>query len=239
MRHFTKTITPFLWITLLVLQVSCTPKSHQTSTGKQKVIYVYDPLCGWCYGFSPIIEGIANKYKDEVDFEVLAGGLVTDSMPIISWKGFIIEHQKFLEEETGIKYGKAFLKNTLNDSSVYFSSVEPAMAIHIIQEHAPSKAIEFLVTVQQAIYYDGINPMRAEEYLPYIKGYGIDENEFLTKMNSSEYRKTVTQGFYKAAKLGVDGYPNILLDKGDKMKKIIPGYISEDKAFKKFERAIK
>ncbi len=46
-----------------------------------RIIYVNDALCGWCYGFSPVITAIHEKYKDELDFEVISGGMVTGSQP--------------------------------------------------------------------------------------------------------------------------------------------------------------
>ncbi|MFW5658939.1 MAG: hypothetical protein ACOCZ8_03040, partial [Bacteroidota bacterium] len=39
-----------------------------------KVIYVYDALCGWCYGFSPNIQQLHDEFGDRVDFEVVSGG---------------------------------------------------------------------------------------------------------------------------------------------------------------------
>jgi len=43
---------------------------------KNKIIYVWDPMCGWCYGFEPQMEKFQEKYRDEYDFEVIIGGMV-------------------------------------------------------------------------------------------------------------------------------------------------------------------
>lgn len=43
---------------------------------RSEIIYVFDPLCGWCYGFSPVIKQAYDSYKDKADFKVLAGGMV-------------------------------------------------------------------------------------------------------------------------------------------------------------------
>ena len=32
---------------------------------KETIIYIFDPLCGWCYGFSGTIVDLFNKRKDE------------------------------------------------------------------------------------------------------------------------------------------------------------------------------
>jgi hypothetical protein len=36
---------------------------------KPKIIYCYDAYCGWCYGFSAVINKIWGKYKENIDFE--------------------------------------------------------------------------------------------------------------------------------------------------------------------------
>jgi protein-disulfide isomerase-like protein with CxxC motif len=39
---------------------------------KPKIIYCYDAYCGWCYGFSPVIQQIWQTHKDQFDFETLS-----------------------------------------------------------------------------------------------------------------------------------------------------------------------
>jgi putative protein-disulfide isomerase len=51
---------------------------------KPAMIYCYDAYCGWCYGFSPVIKKIAAEYSNQLDIEVLSGGMMTGeaAMPI-------------------------------------------------------------------------------------------------------------------------------------------------------------
>ena len=32
------------------------------------IVYVYDALCGWCYGFAPVIERLHEKYGDRLTY---------------------------------------------------------------------------------------------------------------------------------------------------------------------------
>jgi putative protein-disulfide isomerase len=43
---------------------------------RPEIIYVFDPLCGWCYGFSPVIKQAYDTYKDKADFKVITGGMI-------------------------------------------------------------------------------------------------------------------------------------------------------------------
>ena len=40
-----------------------------------KLIYYFDALCGWCYGFSPVMSKVQEKYSGKLDIEVVSGGL--------------------------------------------------------------------------------------------------------------------------------------------------------------------
>ena len=48
------------------------------SEGKMRLLYVMDPMCGWCYGFQPELEDFLAKHSSaEVDW--IMGGLAPDS----------------------------------------------------------------------------------------------------------------------------------------------------------------
>ena len=49
-----------------------------------KLVYVGDPMCSWCWGFSPVIEAIRREYGVRLKIELLLGGLragTKDPMP--------------------------------------------------------------------------------------------------------------------------------------------------------------
>ncbi|MDB5269973.1 MAG: hypothetical protein JWP58_3013, partial [Hymenobacter sp.] len=49
-----------------------------------ELLYVHDPLCGWCYGMSPVISQVQREFAGRVDVSVLCGGMVLgdDAGPI-------------------------------------------------------------------------------------------------------------------------------------------------------------
>jgi putative protein-disulfide isomerase len=40
-----------------------------------KLIYVMDPLCGWCYGNSRNTEMLHTGFGNEIEFEILPAGM--------------------------------------------------------------------------------------------------------------------------------------------------------------------
>jgi len=74
-----------------------------------KLIYGYDPLCGWCYGLIPALRKFHETYPD-VPVEVLPGGLFTGSpaRPYSSLVDHIRWAEISLERITGRKPSEVF-----------------------------------------------------------------------------------------------------------------------------------
>ncbi|NJL75411.1 MAG: hypothetical protein HC892_10655 [Saprospiraceae bacterium] len=92
------------------------------NTNRMKIIYVYDALCGWCYGFSPTMQEFHNKYQSELDFEVISGGMVTKDRigPIGEVASYISWAYKEVERTTGVQFGTSFLQGVLKDGKAIF-----------------------------------------------------------------------------------------------------------------------
>ena len=60
---------------------------------QNKLMYVGDPMCSWCYGIAPELEKIVEKYKGQMDIEIVTGGLRPYfDKPINEMKDFLSHH---------------------------------------------------------------------------------------------------------------------------------------------------
>ena len=75
------------------------------------LIYCYDAYCGWCYGFSKVITRISEEYRNQLEFEVLSGGMIPedDAKHIGVIAPYIQTAHKQVEELSGIRFGEDFL----------------------------------------------------------------------------------------------------------------------------------
>ena len=39
------------------------------------LLYFADPMCSWCYGFSPVITELANHFAEQLPLRIVVGGL--------------------------------------------------------------------------------------------------------------------------------------------------------------------
>jgi len=86
-----------------------------------KLVYYYDALCGWCYGFSPVMSKIENKYSDKLDIKVISGGLFLGSRA--GRVNVVAPHikagaYKSVELRTGVKFGKPFLDDVFGNGDM-------------------------------------------------------------------------------------------------------------------------
>ena len=102
---------------------------------KPVLIYCYDAYCGWCYGFSKVIQQVALNFKGSLDTEVLSGGMILPNNPVhlSATAGYIQKAYKNVEEVTGAKFGADYLWHIFNfeDSDWYPHSEKPAIAMCI------------------------------------------------------------------------------------------------------------
>jgi putative protein-disulfide isomerase len=201
-----------------------------------KIIYAYDALCGWCYGFTPVIEAFYQKHREEVDFEVLSGGMVTGSRigPIGEVAPYIRHAYRDVEQATGVKFGEAFLKDVLEDGQTIFTSVPPAIALSVFKSHRAEEAVLFAAALQKAIYYDGLAPEDTNAYGPLAGKFGIDEKTFTQQMTEDKFLAEAQKEFYRTQQLGVQGFPTVFAEVEDSYYPLTRGYTSITELEKQF-----
>lgn len=208
---------------------------------KGKLIYVYDALCGWCYGFSPVISKIYAEYKDSLEFEVISGGMILGDRigPIGEVAPYIKNAYKDVEQRTGVKFGDGFLNDILEDGKAVFTSMPVANALSAFKEFIPEKAVEFAHSLQKAIYYDGIEPANESAYPPLAEKFGINADKFAEKMNSEEISEKARLDFALSSQLQVNGFPTVFYTKdSSELFMIARGYTDYGTLKERLEKAI-
>lgn len=196
---------------------------------KPTLINVYDPLCGWCYGFGPVFTALQQKHGESINFDVISGGMITGSRvgPLANMRDFIKKAYRVVEEHTGVKFGPGFLNNTLEEGKVMFSSLEPSKALNVFRYFRPDDLPEFSHEIQKLIYWDGIDPTQYSAYLPLFERYGLQAKEVLPLFASKEIEAQTVGDFGRAQKWNVAGFPTCVLQLPDgKAYGISNGYLS-------------
>lgn len=228
--HTTALRTLALAALLLVSGMVMAQQKAAAPKQKTQLIYVYDALCGWCYGFSPVMQRLAREHGDKFEVEVVSGGLRLgkDAGLIMDVAPFIKEAYKDVEQAAGVRFGTAFLKGSLAKNTLMINSLPPAVAMAIVREQAPAKALAFSAQLHKAIYQDGISNTKPDDYLPYVKAVGVSTQDFVQKMKDPKYIKLAEADFKRAKQLGATGFPKLMRLRNGKYDVIAEGYVGYD-----------
>ena len=189
-----------------------------------KLVYYTDALCGWCYGFSPVMRKIQEEYRNKIDIDVVSGGLFLNDRvgPIDKVAPYIKTgaYQK-VEQATGVEFGNGFL----NQKDMVLNSLPPAIALCIVKESVPEKALDFVELLLAANYDHGMNPDDSKAYEKYAIQIGIDAQEFNIKMRNSIYAQKALEDFERYRSEGIQGYPSLVLETENKKYHLTTGFM--------------
>lgn len=194
---------------------------------KPQVMYIFDPLCGWCYGFSPVIKKLKEQHSEMFDFRAYLGGMVLgDRVGTIDEKFTFLKEGAIerVEQTTGVKFGERFKTDMLEKGDYVVNSEPPSIALTILRETNPEQHIELAHEVQNALYHDGHSLNELETYLPIADKYGVDREEFTEKFTQPDYQKQTFAEFQMVHELGIRGYPSVVVISGEQGYLIGRGY---------------
>jgi len=210
---------------------------------KHTLLYCYDAYCGWCYGFSPVMKEIASIYADQLEIEVLSGGMITGDavQPIENIAPYIQTAYKNVEELSGIKFGEDYLWHIKNPnlSDWVMNSEKPAIALCIFKEYYPERQLEFAGDLQHALHFEGRDLSDDEAYRHLLEKYGINEEAFYSKLKEETYIDQAHYEFSACKHLQINGYPAVLLQENDsKFHLLARGFTSLEEMKQRIDAAL-
>lgn len=203
---------------------------------EKRLVYVFDPLCGWCYGFSPVIQQLHDATKRRARWEILAGGMVTGDRvgPIGRISDFLKQALPRVEGTTGIHFGEAFTTKILERGTLILSSVEPSRALQAVKVLAPDRALAYARGLQKALYEDGLDVTSMGvlgDVAEAVRVIGFE----LEYMKTETYERTLEE-FRLVSRLGVTGFPTLLGFEGDECRAFSRGWAPFDRVFETVNR---
>ena len=195
-------------------------------------LYFADPMCSWCYGFSPVIGALAERYKDRLPVRLVMGGLRAGNTQAMrpQEKDYIRGAWTRVGEASGQPFDFAFF-----DREGFVYDTEPACrAVVTVRQHAPALALAMYHAIQQAFYADGRDVTKAAvlgEVWDEVHGRSKQawgHIDFLRDFESAEIRQLTRDDFAQAQRWGVRGFPALLARHDGQLRMIAGGYTDAD-----------
>lgn len=211
-----------------------------TQEPKPTLVYIFDPLCGWCYSFDLVMEQIHQKYKAQLEFVVIPGGMLTGKRvkPVGAVSEDLLEHMSHLEQATGAKFGEVYVK-ILQEGKELWDSERPSRAMNAFKTLDVEDEFTYAHSLQKALFLDGNSLNQDSTYRKLATKFAIDPEQFKKLMYSDSIKAMTDKGFKQVESIGVQGFPTVLIQKDGKTTVVAEGFEKFDKLDKQIEKALK
>ena len=183
--------------------------------GRVPVTYVFDAYCGWCYGFDAAFSRFAAEHEDQIDLQVVSGGLFTGSKvaPMGSMP-YIAASNERIASLTGVEFGDDYLRMA-DDPDFAMDSTAAATGFAALRGLAPGRTLEIALAMQRAFYQDGQSLSDPETYRLLAGRLGLDPAAVVAALASPQARTDAQEDFRRARAFGVDSFPTVLVHLSD------------------------
>lgn len=202
-----------------------------------KFLYIADPMCSWCYGFShELKQFLADIPGAELD--IVLGGLRAYNKQIMDadQRTMILSHWEKVRQISGLPFDMTGL-----DKPAFIYDTEPAcravVTAKMLTDGMPTR-INFAVfqAIQQAFYADArdvtdevvLADVAVKALNTYENSEVFDVESFLETLRSAESKDETRQHFQQIQRWGVRGFPMLLLVKEDGLHTLSSGFSKRD-----------
>lgn len=180
-----------------------------------KLIYVFDALCSWCYAFHPQLKMVLQEYPD-FDLQMVNGGMFRgqnrrSALDMID-PNQVQEMYRPLREHGQAEISDKYMKELVVGKNYYLDSERPARGICQFRDQRSDtrKQLEFVYLLQRGMYVDGIDPNSDEYFSSVLPKFDIDSDSFLSEVDDFKFQNEAQGDFRLAAEYGVDSYPQLI-----------------------------
>lgn len=177
-----------------------------------KVHYIFDPMCGWCYGATSLINQLDQMAG--INLQLHPGGMMPATPISADFRQHILAADQRIEAQTGQPFGEAYRKKVASGEALILDSYITAQAIAAVETlgHNP---VAMLKKIQQAHYQLGL-PVNQPEVLAELAGeLGIAAEEWRDAMQAAaaSVDANIQQTRELMERFGLGGFPSMVVEK--------------------------
>jgi len=173
-----------------------------------RLIYVYDPMCSWCWGYRETWLKLQAALGDKLAIEYRVGGLAPDSdepMPI-DMQQFLQQTWLRIEQQLGTPFNHEFWHTAKPRRSTY-----PACrAVIVARQH--EKEQEMLYAIQKAYYLNAQNPSDISTLAILAEQIGVEKSTFIKEIESENIHSLLMAEINQARSLPIQGFPSLVIE---------------------------
>lgn len=172
------------------------------------LIYFSDPMCSWCYGFSPVIEDIRRTFGRALPIRVVMGGLRpgTEKPMTEEAKLEIADHWTHVHEATGLPFDGS----GMSAPGFVYDTDPAARAVVVARRDGEEMAQAFLTRAQRAFYAEGRDVTTGAVLADLAEELGLDREPFQAAWASEDAKAETWRDYAISQRAGVTGFPTLV-----------------------------
>lgn len=171
-------------------------------------------MCSWCWVFRPTWQKIRAALPEEILIQYVLGGLAPDThqpMPLELQQKIQGIWGTIKKQVPGTEFNFDFWIKCQPRRSTY-----PACRAVIAAARQEDKFGEAMILlIQRAYYLQARNPSDDSTLIELAMELGLDEQRFISDLNSSETQEELFRQIQFAQIIGAQGFPSLVLQQAD------------------------
>ncbi|MBU6512637.1 MAG: DsbA family protein [Betaproteobacteria bacterium] len=175
--------------------------------------YIYDPLCGWCYGAAPLVKAA----REILPVIPHGGGMMTGARRqkvTAQLREYVKLHDAQIALRSGQPFGEGYLDGLLRDTEAVFDSEPPTAAI-LAAEALAGRGMDMLARLQIAHYVEGRRIADRAVLIDVAASLGLEAESFaaaLDGQSGAAVQAHIRQTRAFMAHVDARGFPSFVLE---------------------------
>ncbi|CAN7460733.1 DsbA family protein [Bosea sp. LjRoot9] len=191
------------------------------------VTYLFDPLCGWCYGASAVLEKLVARPDFIIDLAPTGLFAGTGARPMDDgFAAYAWSNDQRISRLSGQPFSEAYRRDVLGDHTRLFDSGPATLALTAVAVTAPDQEFAALKAIQSARYVDGRDITAVSVLSDMLRALGLQEaTDRLTTPDDdllATYRKRTEAAREEMHRFGANGVPALIAGVGES-RRLVPG----------------
>ena len=172
-------------------------------------IYFVDPMCSWCYGFSPVVAAMRQRYGDILPIRPVLGGLrpgTTEPMPDSARRN-LVHHWEEIAKIAGVSFDAGWA-----DREGFIYDTDPAArAVVLARRTSDEAALDLLAAIHLAFYAEGRDVTDYGVLADVAAGLGFDRDAFAAELETEALKTETWRDYAISQRAGATGFPTLIV----------------------------
>ena len=196
-----------------------------------RLLYVADPMCSWCWGFTPILAHFEASFPN-TSVQIVLGGLAPDSTEPMEpdMRAYVQQAWHDVGAQTGVEFNFDFWEQCSPRRSTW-----PACRAVVIARRFDLERAMF-GEIQKAYYLQAQDPSNEETLANIAETLGMDRAAFIQELHAKATQMELNADFEIRRSLSVTSFPSLGVAYQSKLELLHSGWVNRDEVVHLWKR---